>query len=142
MTIKRLLIISGVLFVILVGLGIYTLAILIPQTQASQASATPQTSGTLTPAVTATTTRTAKGRKFVGTIQSLGNQTFVIVLSRGRKTVTVNVDAGTTYATSSGTATFNDLKVGQMVQVKGHVNPADPTSVLAVSILVTSTGGQ
>src|SRR5437588_185469 len=93
MTIKRLLIISGVLFVILVGLGIYTLAILIPQTQASQASATPQTSATLTPAVTATTTRTAKGRKFVGTIQSLGNQTFVIVLSRGRKTVTVNVDA-------------------------------------------------
>ena len=140
MTIKRLLIISGVLFVILVGLGIYTLAILIPQTQASQASATPQTSATLTPAVTATTTRTDKGRKFVGTIQSLGNQTFVIVLSRGRKTVTVNVDAGTTYATSSGTATFNDLKVGQMVQVNGHVNPADPTSVLAVSILVTSTG--
>ena len=143
MTIKRLLIISGVLFVILVGLGIYTLAILIPQTQANEASATPQTNATLTPAVTATTTRTARGRKFVGTIQSLGNQAFVIaLLSRGRKTVTVNVDAGTTYATSSGPATFNDLKVGQMVQVKGHVNPADPTSVLAVSILVTSTTGQ
>ena len=142
MTIKRLLIISGVLFVILVGLAIYTLAILIPQTQANEASATPQTNATLTPAVTATTTRTARGRKFVGTIQSLGNQTFVIVLSRGRKTVTVNVDAGTTYATSSGPATFNDLKVGQMVQVKGRVNPADPTSVLAVSILVTSTTGQ
>ena len=143
MTIKRLLIISGVLFVILVGLAIYTLAILIPQTQANEASATPQTNATLTPAVTATTTRTARGRKFVGTIQSLGNQTFVIaLLSRGRKTVTVNVDASTTYATSSGPATFNDLKVGQMVQVKGHVNPDDPTSVLAVNVVVTSTGGQ
>ena len=139
MTIKRLLIISGVLFVILVGLGIYTLAILIPQTQASQASATPQTSltsATLTPDVTMTATKTARGRKFVGTIQSLGNQTFVMTLSRGSKTVTVNVDASTTFATSNGVASFNDLKVGQMVQVKGHVDPLDPTTVLAVSILV------
>src|SRR2546421_3631444 len=139
MTIKRLLIIIGVLFVILVGVSIYTFAILLGQTQANQASPTPQTSLTsarLTPAVTMTTTTTAKGRKFVGTIQSLGNQTFVITLSRGSKTVTVNVDASTKFATSNGAASFNDLKVGQMVQVKGHVDPLDPTTVLAVSILV------
>src|SRR2546421_5766314 len=138
-TIKRLLIIIGVLFVILVGVSIYTFAILLGQTQANQASATPQTSLTsarLTPAVTMTTTTTAKGRKFVGTIQSLGNQTFVITLSRGSKTVTVNVDASTKFATSNGAANFNDLKVGQTVQVKGHVDPQDPTTVLAVSILV------
>jgi hypothetical protein len=83
-----------------------------------------------------TTTKTARGRKFVGTIQSLGNQTFVITLSRGSKTVTVNVDASTKYATSNGVASFTDLKVGQMVQVKGHVDPLNPTTVLAVSILV------
>jgi len=139
MTIKRLLIIIGVLFVILVGVSIYTFAILLGQTQANQASPTPQTSlasATLTPAVTMTTTRTARGRKFVGTIQSLGNQTFVITLSRGNKTVTVNVDASTTFATSNGAANFNDLKVGQMVQVKGHVDPLNPSTVLAVSILV------
>ena len=139
MSIKRLLIIIGVLFVILVGVCIYTFAILLPQTQANQASPTSRTSltsATLTPAVTMTTTKTARGRKFLGTIQSLGNQTFVITLSRGSKTVTVNVDASTKFATSNGVASFNDLKVGQMVQVKGHVDPQDPTSVLAVSILV------
>src|SRR5947208_11304826 len=139
MTIKRLLIIIGVLFVILVGVSIYTFAILLGQTQANQASATPQTSltsATLTPAVTVTTTKTARGRKFVGTIQSLGNQTFVITLSRGNKSVTVNVDASTTFATSNGAANFNDLKVGQMVQVKGHVDPLNSSTVLAVSILV------
>ena len=84
MTIKRLLIIIGVLFVILVGVSIYTFAILLGQTQANQASATPQTSltsATLTPDVTMTATKTARGRKYVGTIQSLGNQTFVITLS-------------------------------------------------------------
>ena len=139
MTIKRLLIIIGVLFVILVGVSIYTFAILLGQTQANQTSPTPQTSftsGTLTPAVTMTTTRTAKGRKFVGTIQSLGNQTFVITLSRGNKSVTVNVDASTTFATSNGAANFSDLKVGQMVQVKGRVDPLNSSTVLAVSIVV------
>lgn len=133
MTIKRLLIIAGVLFVILVGVSIYTLAILSGQTQASQTSLA---NATLTPAVTVTPTRTARGRKFVGTIQSVGNQSFVITLSRGNKTITVNVDAGTTYATTNGVATFNDLKVGQRVQVKGHVDSQDPASVLAVSVLV------
>src|SRR5947208_16831550 len=136
MTMKRLLIIIGVLFVILVGVSIYTFAILLGQTQANQASQTSLRSATLTPAVTMTTTRTAKGRKFVGTIQSLGNQTFVITLSRGNKSVTVNVDASTTFATSNGAANFNDLKVGQMVQVKGHVDPLNSSTVLAVSILV------
>lgn len=136
MTIKRLLIITGVLFVLLVGVSIYTLALLLGQTQANQASQTSLTNATLTPAVTVTATRVARGRKFVGTIQSVGNQTFVITLSRGNKAITVNVDASTTYATSNGVATFNDLKVGQRVQVKGHVDPQDPTSVLAVSVLM------
>ena len=139
MSIKRLLIIIGVLFVILVGVCIYTFAILLPQTQANQASPTSRTSltsTTLTPAVTATTTSTARKRKFVGTIRSLGNQTFVISLSGRNKTVTVNVDGNTTYATSKGRATFNDLKVGQMVEVKARVDPQDPASVLAMSILV------
>jgi hypothetical protein len=140
MTIKRLLIIIGVLFVILVGVSIYTFAVLLGPTQASPTSQSSLTNATLAPAVTVTVTRTTKGRKFVGTIQSLGNQTFVITLSKGNKTVTVNVDASTKYTSSSGatngTMSFGDLKVGQMVQVKGRVDPQDPTTVLAVSILV------
>src|SRR5437660_8979154 len=136
MTIKRLLIIIGVLFVILVGVSIYTFAVLLGPTQASPTSQRFLANATLTPAVTVTATRTTKGRKFVGTIQSLGNQTFVITLSKGNKTVTVNVDVSTKYTSSNGAASFGDLKVGQMVQVKGRVDAQDPTTVLAVSVLV------
>jgi Domain of unknown function (DUF5666) len=143
MTIKRLSIIAGVLFVILVGISVYTLAILLPETsQAASTSQTSLSSGTPVPAVTMTTTRASKGRKYIGTIQSLGNQTFVMLLSRGKKTLTVNVDTNTTYTTSNGTTTFSGLQVGEMVQVRGRVDPQNSTTVLAVSILVTSAGGQ
>ena len=139
MTIKRLLIIIGVLFVILVGVSIYTFAVLLGPTPASSSQSS-LTNATLTPAVTVTAVRTIKGRKFVGTIQSLGNQTFVITLTKGNKTVTVNVDASTKYTSSNsatnGATSFGDLKVGQMVQVKGRVDPQDQTTVLAVSVLV------
>jgi hypothetical protein len=66
----------------------------------------------------------------------LGNQTLVISLSGRNKSLAVNVDGNTTYATSKGAATFNDLKVGQVVQVKGRVDLQGPTTVLAASILV------
>ena len=140
MTIKRLSLIAGVLFVILVGISVYTFAILLPNTSQA-ASSQSSLSGTPTPAVTVTTTRASKGRKYIGTIQTLGNQTFVMVLSRGKKTLTVNVDANTTYTTSNGTTTFSGLQVGEMVQVRGRVDPQNSTAVIAVSILVVSASG-
>lgn len=138
MTVKRLAIIAGILFVVLIGISVYTFGILLPST--SQAAPTSQTSSSNgAPTAAVTVTKTAKGRKYIGTIQTLGNQSFTMLLSRGNRTITVNVDANTTYSTSNGTATFSDLKVGEMVQVRGHIDPQDPTTVQALSITVTST---
>lgn len=66
----------------------------------------------------------------------------MMVLSRGKKTLTVNVDANTIYTTSNGTTNFSGLQVGETVQVRGRIDPQDSTAVLAVSILVMSAGGQ
>src|SRR5947209_6101022 len=130
MTRNRLLIIVGVLVVILIGVSVYTFAILLPNVgQAAVSSVTP------TPTGTVATTRTAKARKITGTIQSLGASSMVILLHSG-KTVTVNVDGTTKYNSSNGSATFSDLKVGQTVEVKGHADPNDSTAVLALSIVI------
>ena len=137
MTTKRLLITVAVLTVILVGLVIYTFAILLPRAgQTSVTNVTPTPSNT--PGAVATT-KTNKTRKFIGTIQSLGNQTFTLTPTKGKKTITVNVDDQTKYtntAANGSTASFSDLKVGQMVEVKGHPDPQDPTVVQAVSIII------
>ena len=137
MTRNRLLITIGVLVVILVGLSIYAFAILLPHTgQNAFASVTP------TPSATLATPKANKIRKIVGTVQSLGDQTFIVSLSQGKKTITVNVNAKTKYTTLSGSAAFSDLKVGQMVQIRARVDPQDPTSVLAVSIMITPSTGK
>src|SRR5438105_14144198 len=132
MTRNRILIIICVLAVILVGLSIYAFAIVLPHTgQNALASVTP------TPSATLATPKVNKIRRIVGTIQSLGDQTFMLTLSQGKKTITVNVNAKTKYTTLTGPATFSDLKVGQMVQIRARVDPQDPTTVLAVSIMIT-----
>ena len=131
MTNKRLLIIIGVLFIILLGVSVYTFAILLPNaSQTSLSTLTPTPVGT--PAVT----QIASVRRVVGTIQTVGNQTFVVALTHGKKTVTVNVNDKTKYTTPNGTATFSDLKVGVLVEVRGRPDSLDPTTILAVSIIV------
>src|SRR6266487_1105191 len=133
MTRNRLLIIIGVLGIILIGLALYTFAILLPgSNQSSAADITP----------TAVTTPTAigktnKARKVVGTIQSIGNQTLTVLLNNGKKTITVDVDDSTRYTTLTGAGTFSDLKVGQFVQIKGQADPQDATTILATNITVT-----
>jgi hypothetical protein len=137
MTTKRLLIIIAVLAVILVGLATYTSALLLSRTgQASVSTVTPTPSNA---PITVPTTKTNKTRKFIGTIQSLGNQTFTLTPTKGKKTITVNVDDQTTYTntTANGSAaSFSNLKVGQMVEVKGHSDPQDSTVIQAVSIII------
>lgn len=137
MTRNRLLIIIGVLGIILVGLVVYTFAILLPNNNApSVASITP------TPVTTPTTTKTAKTRKVVGTIQSLSAQTLLVAPTHGKKTFTVNVDESTKYTTPAGPGSFSDLKVGQSVEVKGQVDAQDATVILAKSITVTPPTGK
>ncbi|HLX40223.1 MAG TPA: DUF5666 domain-containing protein [Ktedonobacteraceae bacterium] len=135
MTRNRLLIIIGVLTVIVIGLAIYTFAILLPHTgQNSAASVTPTAApGTIT-------TKGNRARKISGIIQSLGNQSFVIKASSGKKLTTVNVDSTTKYTSFTGTITFADLKVGDNVTVKGRLDPSTK-AILAQSVTITPPTG-
>src|SRR5947209_18500908 len=133
MTIKRLLIILGILFIILLGVSVYTFAVLLPDaTQTSLSTLTP------TPVVIPPATKIASVRRVIGTIQSIGNQTFVVALTHGGKTVTVTVTVNdkTNYTTPGGAATFSDLRVGEMVEVRGRSDSLDSTAILAASIIV------
>ena len=132
MTIKRLLITIGVLLILLIGVSTYTFAILLPNSAQTSLS-------TLTPTLTGIgTTKISSVYRVIGTIQSLGNHTFVIALPDGKKTVTVSVNDKTTYTTPNGSATFNDLKVGEMVEVRTRADTLNTTTILAERIIVKS----
>ena len=133
MTIKRLLILIGILLILLLGVSVYTFAILLPN-----AAQTPLSTLNPTPAG-AVTTKISSVRRVIGTIQSLGSHTFVIALAHGKKTVTVNVNDQTRYTTPDGSATFSALKVGEMVEVRGRTDVLDTTTILAASIIVQAT---
>ena len=130
MTIKRLLIIIGILLILLVGVSVYALAVLLPDTSQSSQSTFSTTPTQAAPTIISS----AQG--FIGTIQSLGNQTFVITLANQKKTITVNVNNKTKYTMQNGSVTFHDLKVGELVEVRGHPDSMDVTTMLAVSIIV------
>ena len=131
MTGNRLLIMIGALLIILVGVSVYTFALLFPragQTSLSTLTATP--SGTVS-------VKTDNARRVVGTIQSLGNQTFLVMPIQGsQKPMTIDVDGQTTITSSTGSAFFSDLKVGQTVLVRGRPDPPYPTVLLATSIVI------
>lgn len=131
-TTNRLLIIIGVLAIIVLGLVVYTFAILLPGQNQSAASVTPTpvTTPTVDSGITAN-----KPRRYTGTIESIGNQTLTIL--RSKKLLTVNVDTSTTYSTPRGKS-FSDLEVGQFVVVKGQPDAQDNTTVTASSITVTT----
>src|SRR5260370_41503165 len=113
MTIKRLLIMIGVLLILLVGVSVYTLAVLLPNT-----SQTSQSTLSTTPTQAAPTI-ISSAQGVIGTIESLGNQTFVIALANQKKTITVNVNDKTKYTTPTASATLLNLRVGAWVDGRG-----------------------
>jgi Domain of unknown function (DUF5666) len=132
MAIKRLLLILGVLLILLIGISIYSFAILLPnaaQTSLSTPTATP---------VQAVPTKISSVQRVVGTIQSIGNQTFVLALDHENKTVSVSVTAKTTYITPNGSATFSDLRVGELVEVRSNTDSLDTTTILAIRVIIKS----
>lgn len=130
---KRLLIV-GVIIVVFLGIVGFGVAYALPYAQTVLAghsqTATPSTG---TPAATGNQKNNAHGA--VGVISSLNNQTIVLKAGHGKKTLNVTVSASTKYATLEGQASFSDLKVGQMVQVMGQVNPQDQ-SVNALRVII------
>ena len=129
---KRLLIIIGIVSVIVLGLAGFGLALALAP-HSGQASTSNVTS-------TPTTTTSTKTRSVTGVIQSLGNQSFVIKVGKGKRTMTVNVSAQTKITTVQGAGTFSDLQVGETVQVKGYVNTQTKT-IDAVSVLAEPPSG-
>jgi hypothetical protein len=127
MTFKRLLLILGISLILLIGISIYSFAILFPNTAQTSLS---------TPTITPVPTKISSVYRVEGTIQSLGNQTFVIALTHENKTVTVDVNDKTTYTTPGGSATFSDLKVGELVEVRSHTDAFDTTTILAVRVII------
>jgi hypothetical protein len=129
MTFKRLLLTLGVLLILLIGVSIYSIAILFPNTAQTSFS---------TPTITPVSTKISSVYRVEGTIQSLGNQTLVIALAHENKTITVGVNDKTTYATPDGSATFSDLKIGELVEVRSHTDSFNATTILAVRIIIKS----
>src|SRR5207253_1687645 len=79
--------IIGVLAIIVLGLAVYTFAILLPGNNQSAVSVTP--TPVTTPTVDSGTTAN-KPRRYTGTIESIGNQTLTIL--RGKKMLTFTVE--------------------------------------------------
>lgn len=133
MTGKRLYFMLGVLFIVLVGAFALIFAVLDPQAaqDAALAPLTPTPSGVVS-------LHSSNVRRVTGTIQSLGNQSLVVALPHGNTTITVNVDALTTYTSVESSASFSALKVGQTIYVRGELDHHDPAQLLALSIVITT----
>lgn len=107
---KLLLIVISAVSGLIVVLAIVGIVLFVHQTSATAAN-------TPTPTVTSTTT-TATGRACaLGTIQSIGSQSFVVAENRGKKIVTVVVDSVTTIHMRGKIVQFTDLTVGERVRV-------------------------
>lgn len=127
---KTLLILTGVLAIIFIGVISLAFAFALASPgKASTISATPTTA-----LITGQSTSTKKGRLFTGVIQSLSTQGFVMVVN-GKKMITVTTDSNTKYSSTSGPLTFSSLTVGETVKVRGTYNKSTQT-LAAVHVTV------
>jgi hypothetical protein len=135
MTGKRLLFMFGVLLIMLLGAFALIFAVLNPN--ATQNSAlVPQTPTPTVPVAP----QSSDISRVTGTIQSLGQRSFILTLSQGTTTLTIDVNARTTYTSlpANNTASFNILKVGQLVTVSGWPDRKDLSRFTALTILISS----
>lgn len=133
MTGKRLFFVLGVLLIVLVGALALFFAGLDPQAANNRALAplTPTPTGVVSAQV-------SHVRRVTGTISALGNQTFVVVLPHGNTTITIRVDALTSYRAASSAASFTNLKIGQKIYVSGKLDSHDPAQILASNVVILS----
>ncbi len=135
---KPLLIITGVLAIILIGVISLAFAfILANPSHASTVSATPTASLTTAQGIT-----TKKARQFTGVIQSLSAQSFVLLSVNGKKITTVTVDNSTKYSSATGPITFSNLIVGESVKVRGTYDKSTQTiAALRVTVVTPAKKG-
>jgi Domain of unknown function (DUF5666) len=137
---KRVMIIIGIIVVIVLGVSGFVVAYALSQSgQQSTTNVTATATSTANPANTGTG-QGLRQTSLYGLIQSLNNQTFVISTLRGSRMVTVSVNPNTHYASLEGQGTFNDLKVGQAVNVVGQYNIQNQTITAVRVILLPPLG--
>jgi hypothetical protein len=126
---KRMLMIGGVLVVIVmlgVGVGLAYAFNALSQQTTTNASL----KATVTAQVLASPTAGAQNkngqRRVVGVIQTLGAQSFMLVVAtkKAKREITVDVSAQTKYGHAGKVATFSDLQVGETVAVQGAIDPS------------------
>jgi hypothetical protein len=130
---KRLYFTLGVLLIILIGAFALIFAVLDPSAaqDAALAPPTPTPVGILIPPSNDIS-------RVTGTIQSLGNKSFIMALPHGNTTIAINVDLLTTYTLANTSVSFTNLKVGQIVYVQGRLDKRDPPQIMALSIVISS----
>lgn len=137
---KRVLIIVGVVVVVVMlaaGVGlVYAFSAL-----GQQSSANASLSATATARVSPTPGGAPGQRRVAGVVKSLGNQSFVLAVDKGKRSITVNVNAQTKY-TSGGAAkaaSFSNLQVGETVAVQGTYDAASKTMTAARVVIAPKT---
>lgn len=138
---KRFIII-GIGIVILLGVSGFGVADALSQT--GQPSAT-NSAVAATPTTNTSSTTSVPGQgnrqtSFLGVIQSLKDQAFVIATLRGNRMVTVSVSPNTRYASLDGQRAFSDLKIGQAVNVVGQLNTQNQVLAAVRVILLPPLG--
>jgi hypothetical protein len=138
---RRVLIIVGVSFVILIGIVASLSAYILSQSNVSSANVI-----TPTPTITATPKPGVRACALgvITSIQSIGTQSFVVSESRGKQMVTVTVNAQTTIHKRGVTTSlsFTDLMVGQQVRVTAQdaCNKQASTFVAKNILIIAVTG--
>ncbi|HLX40726.1 MAG TPA: DUF5666 domain-containing protein [Ktedonobacteraceae bacterium] len=134
---KSVLIMLSVLAILLIG--VISLAIAFALANPSHASTVNGTpTATLTTAQGSTTKKT---RQFIGVIQSLSAQGFVIVVN-GKKMTTVTVDNSTKYSSAEGPIAFSNLIVGETVKVRGtYDNSTQTVTAIRVTVVTPTKKG-
>jgi hypothetical protein len=90
---------------------------------------------------TKTTCSGVASRGAVGTVDSVGSNSFTITTAAG-KTVTVNVSSSTTYRGAGGSASFSDVHKGAVVIVKGTAGTNSSVNATAVAIVPPHAAGK
>lgn len=138
---RRLLIIIGVLSIVLLGLVVAAIAVVIQRSGPATASVNP--TPTVASATTATVTTKPRTRRIVGVIQSINQQSFLVVPQNKKKPVAIMLTSTTKYKTPNGQGSFSNLQVGQTVQVNASYNTQsgtwDATRVTISPVLPTPT---
>ncbi len=125
---RKLLIVGVVVVVVMLAAGIGLAYAFSALGQANAANTNLSATATASTIASPTAQKPKNQHRVVGVIQSLGNQSFVLSVNQGKRTVTVAVSASTRYTNAGQAAAFSDLKVGETIAIMGTYDAATSTA--------------